>query len=245
MSLTLVFKPARIRSLLVADAKNIVRDPTLAFALILSVAPAIAISIWRTEIDAAAFTAFELNDAIHLALPFLLSLPAFLIGWVIGFLLLEDRDEHTLLALDITPVGKGGYMLYRVALAMVLTAVVTIIGIVLLAPQTTWLMVLILSAVVAIEGACASFILPAVARNKVEGLAVTKLTNLFAVASMLTLIPSPWRYLGGFIPTFWFGEALQISSHQYLPLPLILGIAFATHLGAAWLLYKLVLKRVG
>lgn len=243
--MTLVFNPARLRSLLVADAKNIVRDPTLAFALILSVTPAIAISLWRSDIDAAAFAAFGLNDAIHLALPFLLSLPAFLIGWVIGFLLLEDRDEHTLLALDITPVGKGGYMLYRAALAMVLTAIVTLIGIILLAPAIAWPMVIILSVLVAIEGACAAFILPAVARNKVEGLAITKLTNLFAVASMLTLIPSPWRYLGAIVPTFWFGEALQVSSHQYLPLPLIVTVAFATHLGAAWLLYRLVVKRVG
>lgn len=245
MSLTQVFKPARVRSLLIADAKNILRDPTLLFALLLSILPAIGITIWRELINAAAFRAFGLDDAIRLSLPFLLSLPAFLIGWVIGFLLLEDRDEHTLLALDITPVGKGGYMLYRVALAMILTMIVTILGIVLLAPQTSWLMTLLLSALVAIEGACAAFILPAVARNKVEGLAVTKLTNIFAIASMLALIPSPWRYLGGFIPTFWFGEALQISSNLYLPMPIILGMGFLTHLVAAWLLYRLVMKRVG
>lgn len=245
MTLTSVFKPARVKSLLIADAKNIARDPTLIFAILLSIAPAIAISIWRSQIDQAAFNAFGLSNAIHLALPFLLSLPAFLIGWVVGFLLLEDRDEHTLLALDITPVGKGGYMLYRVALAMALTFIVTLIGICLLAPQTTWPMIIGLSVLVAIEGACAAFILPAVARNKVEGLAVTKLSNILAVASMLTLIPSPWRYLAGFIPTFWFGEALQVSSQTYLPLPVIFVLAFITHLGAAWLLYRLVLKRVG
>lgn len=245
MSMTTVFKPTRLRSLLIADAKNIARDPTLIFAILLAIAPAIGFFIWRPQINQAAFNAFGLEDAIHWSLPFLLSLPAFLIGWVIGFLLLEDRDEHTLLALDITPVGKGGYMLYRVALAMVLTFIVTLIGICLLLPQTSWPVIIGLALLVAIEGACAAFILPAVARNKVEGLAVTKLTNLFAVASMLTLIPSPWRYLAGFIPTFWFGEALQISSHQYLPLPVIFALAFITHMGAAWLLYKLVMKRVG
>lgn len=245
MTLFAVFRAKRLRTLLLADGKSVLRDPTLIFAVLLTIAPAIGLAIWRDQINGATFDAFGIVDIIHLGLPLILSLPAFLVGWVIGFLLLEDRDEHTLLALDITPVGKGGYMVYRVALAMVLTGLITLFGIGLLLPQIAWWMMLVLTFLMAIEGACAAFILPAIARNKVEGLAVTKLTNVLAIASLLALIPSPWRYLGALLPTFWFGESLQISSSQYLPLPVIIGMAFLTHLAAAALLYRLVLRRVG
>ncbi len=37
-----------------------------------------------------------------------------LIGWVTGFLLLEDRDDGPLLAVDVTPIGKCGFLAYRV-----------------------------------------------------------------------------------------------------------------------------------
>ena len=44
------------------------------------------------------------------------------------------------------------------------------------------------------EAVIAAALLPALARNKVEGLALTKLTNIMAVVPLLALLPSPWRF---------------------------------------------------
>ena len=106
MSVFSVFAPARFGRMFVSDAANVSRDPTLLFAVLLSVVPAIAFALWRQDMDAAALGAFGLPDLSRYVLPIVICLPAFLVSWVTGFLFLEDRDEKTLLALDITPVGR-------------------------------------------------------------------------------------------------------------------------------------------
>ena len=53
------------------------------------------------------------TDLRYLA-PIVFVLPALLIAWVTGFLMLEDRDDRALLALDVTPPGKAGFLAYRV-----------------------------------------------------------------------------------------------------------------------------------
>ena len=58
-----------------------------------------------------------------------------LIGWVTGFLLLEDRDEGTLLALDVTPVGKSGFLLYRVGVTATLAVALTLYAWPLVIPE--------------------------------------------------------------------------------------------------------------
>ncbi len=98
---------------------------------------------------------------------------------------------------------------------------------------------------VAIEAVLAATLLPAIARNKVEGLALTKLTNIAGVVPLLAIIPSPWRLLGGLLPTYWIGEMLGLSTVEPLPVALALGLAIAVHLGFAALLFRVLARRVG
>lgn len=245
MSTFSVFRPARFRQLLTSDARNICRDPTLMFAILMAFAPAIGVAIWRTQINDAAFDAFGVAGFTRYILPMIISLPAFLIGWVTGFLLLEDRDDGPLLALDITPIGKAGFFAYRVAITALITAIITLLAMYLLLPEAGWIMAGFVAILIAIEAVCAAFILPAVARNKVEGLAVTKLTNIAAIVPLLAIIPSPWRYLGGVIPTYWIGELFQISNTQYLPMPVIVILAALLHMVFGVALFRIATNRIG
>lgn len=245
MSALSVFRPARFTQLLTSDAQNISRDPTLLFAILMAFAPAIGIAIWRIQINAAAFDAFGLADFTRYIMPMIISLPAFLIGWVTGFLLLEDRDDGPLLALDITPIGKGGFFIYRTSITAIVTIIITLLAMSLLMPETGWMMRMLIAILIAIEAVCAAFILPAIARNKVEGLAVTKLTNIAAIIPLLAIIPSPWRYLGGIIPTYWIGEIFQVSNTQYLPMPAIIVLAGLSHIIVGIALYRIATNRIG
>ncbi len=58
-----------------------------------------------------------------------------------------------------------------------------------------WLQVLI-AILVAAEAVISATILPAFARNKVEGLALTKLINIAAITVLLAAIPSPLALCG-------------------------------------------------
>ncbi len=240
-----VFSPDRFLKLLVADTKNASRDPIFVVAIIMSVVPAIAFVLGRQAMDEAALPAFGLANFSSYLAPVILVLPAALIGWVTGFLILEDRDDGPLLALDITPLGKAGFTLHRATVTFGVTFFVTAIATPQVLPQAQAVVSLVTAVFVGLQAVMLAFALPAIANNKVEGLAVTKVLNTSAIIPLLTLIPSPLRYLGGFIPSFWVGELLELSSQLYLTRPLIIAIGLVVHLVVLWLLYRLLVRRVG
>lgn len=239
----ILLSPARFGRLLLSDTKNISRDPTLVCALCLAIVPALALAYWRTDLDQAIFDGFGLPNVSLYVATIVLTLPAFLSGWVTGFLLLEDRDDGPLLALDITPMGKPGFFSYRAAITALFTAIITGISCALIAPHLSLIAAIGVVVMMAIASVAAAFILPALARNKVEGLAVTKLINFFTIAPLLAAIPSPWRYVGGIVPTYWIGELMGLAGKATAPISVAIALGVATHLAALAATYWLVSKR--
>lgn len=242
---TSFLKPARLAHMFGADSRNVSRDPTLLFAVALSIVPNVIAIVWHDQINQAVLDNFGLADVMGYAMPAILCLPAFLIGWVTGFLFLDDRDDGTLLSVDVTPVGKQGFIAYRAGATVAITFFITFVTAEFLLPEQQPLQRALIAVLVGIEAVAAAFVLPALARNKVEGLALTKLTNIGAIIPLAAIIPSPLRYLAGIIPTFWIGEMLGVSSQSYLPMPVIIILAIVTHVGAAVLFYRLISKRMG
>ena len=107
-----VLAPRRFLRLLASDAQNVTRDPILFVALSISVVPVILIYFFGAQIEAGG-AAIGFAGLARIAGAFALVLPAFLVGWVTGFLLLEDRDDGPLMAMEITPIGKGGFLLSK------------------------------------------------------------------------------------------------------------------------------------
>jgi fluoroquinolone transport system permease protein len=243
--MSLVFAPRRVGRLVASDAVNVSRDPMLVFASVMALFPSIGLFLFRDAIDAAAFGAFGLADLSRYLVPVAITLPAFLVGWVAGFLFLEDRDDGPLLAVDVTPVGKGGYVAYRAVLAGLLIATITLPAALVLAPDLHPALALLIALLVAIEGISAAVVLPALARNKVEGLALTKITNLFAAVPLIALVPSGWRYLAGVLPPFWIGDLLGLSPDARMPLLPAVILAIAVHIIVAFGLFRLLARRAG
>ncbi|VAW22067.1 hypothetical protein MNBD_ALPHA12-882 [hydrothermal vent metagenome] len=241
MNMLDLFRPTRFFNLAGADAKNAVRDPVLLYVIILSVLPSLIIFFWRRQIE----TALGMPGVTALALPTILTISAFMVGWIPGFLILEERDDGPLLAIEVTPMGKRGFELYRLVLTWVLSALITLFSIELLAPSMGWGMRFFYAFVIGLEAVSVALVIPTFSSNKVAGLAMAKFTNMFALFPALALFPSPWRYLGAVFPTYWIGESFQFTPFQYLSLPLILMIALALHIALVLLLYGLFVRRVG
>ncbi|MBU1175136.1 MAG: hypothetical protein KKH72_07005 [Alphaproteobacteria bacterium] len=243
---THVFSLRRLPLLFSSDALNVTRDPTLLFAICFSIVPAIAGFFFRDAIDAAALGYFGVANLFAMIVPIFICLPAFMVGWVTGFLFLEDRDDGPLLALEVTPVGKRGFMAYRVAVTAAISFVITLLGAALLLPERGVAMALVLATMVALDAVGSALILPALARNKVEGLALTKVTNIFGMVPLVALVPGPWRFVGGVVPTFWVGEVIlnagDFPSWHFLAAS---AIGIGLHLAAVALLYRLQANRAG
>jgi fluoroquinolone transport system permease protein len=239
------FAPARLGRLLAADSMNVSRDPMLLLATVLSIAPAALMLLGRDTLDAAALSSFGVAGFSLYAMPLVLMIPAMLIGWVTGFLFLEDRDDGPLLAIDVTPPGKEGFFAYRAAATALVTGAITLAACRLLLADQGWAFAILMSAMIGFEAVLAAIVLPAIARNKVEGLALTKLVNLASLVPFLAVIPSPWRLVGGLFPSYWVGELLNLSRGEPLPFLFIAIAAVVVHIVWGALLLRLSAGRAG
>ena len=239
-----VFAPRRFVRLARSDALNVVRDPMLVVATAFSVLPALGFLAFEAWMNAAALEAFGIAGFSRFVVPFVLLLPALLIGWVAGFLMLEDRDDGPLLALDVTPPGKLGFFAYRLVAAALLTGLLTAAALPVVVPGIGLPLGLLVVVLVAMNAMIGALVLPSVARNKVEGLALSKLTNLAALVPLLALVPSPLKYAGGLLPSYWLGELL-LPTPSALPVALVVVLALATHVAALVGLAVLLERRTG
>ena len=133
-----------------------------------------------------------------------------IVGMVIGFLLLDERDAHTLTALRVTPLSIRGYLAYRLTMPLLLATASTMLGYVLIGfAPLPFSALLAISAVGALSAPLLTLVLATAAPNKVAGLAVVKVLNglnLLPVAAFF--LPMPLQYVAGIIPTYWPMRAL-------------------------------------
>jgi fluoroquinolone transport system permease protein len=125
-------------------------------------------------------------------------------GQVIGFLLLDQRDDRTLTALQVMPMPLGAYLAYRLAAPMLVSVSMTlaafpIAGVAVAAPP------LLLAALAAAPLApLFALALAVFAANKVQGLALLKASSVLLAAPIAAAFaPAGWSWAFGAAPTFW------------------------------------------
>ena len=110
-----------VRALVRADARTLARDPLLGWIMLFTLGLALLLRILVPRIESALLTAtgFALAPFHGLIMGgYLMTAPG-LVGMVIGFLLLDERDARTLQALRVTPLGMRRYLAYRIALPLI------------------------------------------------------------------------------------------------------------------------------
>ena len=71
--------------------------------------------------------AFDLRPYYPLMTSFLYLIMPLIVGMVLGFLLLDQRDDRTLTALQVTPLSLNGYLAYRISLPLLVSLVTTLV----------------------------------------------------------------------------------------------------------------------
>ena len=157
-----------------------------------------------------------------------------LYGLLVGFLLLDQRDEHTLGALRVTPLPVRSYLLYRLAAPTALGYVVSLAALLLAGLPQIHLPALLLAALAAaLHTPLVALALACFAANKVQGLALMKAGSVLLAAPLAALlVPGGWQYALGVVPTFWPGTLYRLFQA---------GSALAWPLFALALAYQLVL----
>lgn len=171
--------------------------------------------------------------------------PVAVLGALAGLMLLDDKDQHTLAALRVAPIPPMTYPLYR---AVMITAVTTVSITAALAltrqvPAELVLKSIPIALVCGTGAAVVGLLMPAVAGNKVEGLAVLRAIGmlLFGLPAIPWWLDSPIQLLFGLLPTYWPAKAYWLAAEDATYWPYILGgIAYN-----AFLAYLLLRRLAG
>ena len=240
-----------VRALGPIDIQNIRRDPLLKWITIVPVLMALLSRSLLPVIlqQASALVDFDLLPYYRPLMAYtLLIMTPLLTGMVIGFLLLDQRDDHTLSALQVTPLTLDGYLVYRLVTPSMVSMGVTFIILPVsgLAPLS-----LVELAGVALSGGLLSCLyalfIAAFAANKVQGFAITKITGSVLLPPLIAyFIPAGWRTVFGIVPTYWPGMLLWglMGGNTAAWINLPVGLAYQAVL--LWLLlrrYNHVMKR--
>jgi fluoroquinolone transport system permease protein len=133
-----------------------------------------------------------------------------LIGFVTGFLLLDQRDDRTLVALQVTPLSLNGYLAYRLTMPVLLSLFLTLLvlplsGLVSLSFPLLFLVALSAAPMAPIF----ALALAALSQNKVQGFALMKVSGIVLLPPLAAyFIQSPWQLLLGLVPTYWPAKTL-------------------------------------
>lgn len=189
------------------DAKSVVRDPLLRWMLAVPVGAALAVrwALPPVTVFLAARLGFDLGPYRPLVFSVILLMMPGLFGMVIGFLLLDQRDDRTLEAVQVTPLTLHGYLAYRISLPMVLGAALALVCLPLSGAPPVPFPSLALAALAAAPLApIYALALAAFAANKVQGFALTKAIGvIFVFVVVAYLLEPPWQYAFGVVPQFW------------------------------------------
>lgn len=231
-----------LRALGALDADSLLADPMLRLMALVPLGVALAVRL-LLPVVIVRLGELAATDLGWLQAPLsgyvVVAMAPLLAGVVVGFLLLDQRDDRTLLALRVTPLPIGAYIAYRLAAPALAAFAVTLAAVVLagglgLTPGSA-----LLAALAAAPLApTASLALAAFARNKVEGLALVKAASVFLAAPLAALFLSPvWQTPFFALPTYLVARAVWAIQAGELPWAFV-AASWALGAGLALLLLR-------
>lgn len=233
---------AAIRALGPIDLKSIGRDPMLRGMVIVPLALGLVLryGIPVLTVKLQASFSFDLARYYSLLMSVIVQFPPLLFGTVVGFLLLDQRDDQTLTALRVTPLPVNHYVAYRIIVPTLLSVVTTVV----MVPLVGLVEISMAAAVMAAVGAAPLAPLMALgmgafAQNKIQGFALQKASGVFLGPPVFAYFAPPhWQLAFGVLPTFWPFKLWWVldAGQPYAWLYLVVGLVYQGLL--LWLLLR-------
>lgn len=125
-----------------------------------------------------------------------------------ALVVLDEADSNISRAYMASPVGKRGYLLSRIGLPSLLAIVYSWAATAIFRLSGLGLGIIALLALCSgAFGAAVALLIPSLAKNRVEGMAISKLSGLIMLGlPAALLLPAPLKYVSAFLPSFWMTE---------------------------------------
>ncbi|MGE4288309.1 MAG: hypothetical protein AB7E36_06445 [Salinivirgaceae bacterium] len=204
-------------AIILADLKNTRRDPTL---LLMLWVPLLIWVVVRFGIAEIVIWVPELVNYYMAILAFFSLLIAVFPGFLVSFLLLDEKDKQLFSVVKVTPVSLSGFLLTRIVFMVVLGFVFSVALLVfngLL--KLPWHALAIMSLLNALQVPLFVLLISAVAKNKVEGMTLLKVANVVIfIPAALFFVNNSWINLLGIFPAYWVYKlaCIPLNSHYYM-----------------------------
>lgn len=231
-----------IRALGPIDARGIWRDSLLRWVFGAALAIGIAFRFGVPPLTSwlARERGFDLVPYYPLLMSFLLGMLPIIVGTIVGFLLLDERDDQTLTALQVSPLPMTGYLTYRLGAPVVASVVLTVVAFWIAGIGSVATGPLFVAAIAAAPLApLFALYLAAFANNKVQGFALAKSNGFLTIPPLAAwFVDPPYEYVFAVVPTYWPVKLYwRLEAGQDVWWLLLVGVAFQL------LLLKLLVKR--
>lgn len=148
-------------------------------------------------------------------------------GFLVGFLLLGEKEDHTLAAVRVTPLPFSLYTGYRIGMS----AFVAFVSIIYLAFATGYCQLPLWQLLpIAVGGSLtaplAALFYATFAADKVQGLALTKFGGIAGLSILMGFFaPEPWQWLLGVFPPFLVAKSywMALDGRMLFWIPLLIG----------------------
>ena len=262
----------KIMALFKYELKTIVKEPMNLFMLIY---PFMMVGIVAFLLPAIIRSASlegtpAATTILLIAFVMAINIGGYIMGALLGFSILENKDNKTILSISVTPLRLEGYVKFKLVYTYIFGILCNLIMLggmkifasdayvivyesvtVNLMDNLTWGHILLLSLVNSLLVIFVALVLGGFAKNKIEGFAYIKGGAILIMTPMLVLLGAfqdAKQYILGFLPNFWHTKAIfnvATSSDATSNLPfivyLLIGSALMFTLGA-WM-YKIFLKQ--
>ena len=196
-----------LRRLGPVDLRNVRRDPLLAwslgFPLFLALVLRWGVPALTGWLDAR--YGFDLLPYYPLLVGgYVLAAPAF-VGFIVGFLLLDERDDGVLEAMRVTPVRLRSLLAYRLGVPLAAGFGITFVGFGIIGLVRLPLPALVAATLLgAFNAPIQALFLVGFAENKVAGFAFAKLYGALSDLPIAAwFLAMPGQLAAGIVPTFW------------------------------------------
>nr|WP_090343999.1 fluoroquinolone transporter permease [Mycolicibacterium malmesburyense]CRL75237.1 antibiotic-transport integral membrane leucine and hypothetical protein ABC transporter [Mycolicibacterium malmesburyense] len=226
------------------DIRGTYRDPLLVMVVVAPVIWTTGVAVLTpmfTELLAERY-GFDLVPYYPLVLTgFLLLTSVIVAGGLAAFLILDEVDAGTLVALRVTPVPLSTFFGYRAATVLLVTTIYVVATLYfsgLLEPGLLPALVPI-GLLAGLSAIVTTLLILALAGNKIQGIAMLRALGML-IAGLPCLpwfIDSAWALAFGVLPPFWAAKAFwSVSDGSALWPYLVGGVVY--NIAIAWLLFK-------
>lgn len=236
-----------IKTVIKAELRNMVRDKMYRF---FAIYPIILGFIGYLLIPYIDNRVPETSLVPEIIVMFLILMTAYVFGALMGFTLLDDKDDKVLMSLKITPISVKYYVVTKLVISFFFGIIATIIFVVatnFLPDAALWEIVLI-TIVSSLQAPGVALIVNSFANNKVEGFVIMKLSGMILILPVVAFFVIEWQEIFlAFAPGFWSARMIEMELVPGLDynftfvIYFIIGVIY--NMGLLYLLLKLYVRK--